>query len=624
MNFKTLKNEPRLLLEVDLTPIQGTRFQPTGFPDLGAADYQAPDGTRMLLVESAQSMANRLEAVCWDEAVEDWVAPLVGLPYIRVVDEDGKPITNSVLEAHRLNSPYILEGKDRTFVNRLKTELGGLGKGRVDLQKLAVILLRYDANALLHGVFLAKKDLAGGRLRLPRVLSSFIEARNANLAPGGGVKRDDYDPQGDTKKGFGHVPFHRDEYTGELTVYFNVDISQIRGFRLGEKVEALLIALSLYQDPALPTRRPAPAYRLRPRACIGVEGQASRELRDAGSRRDRNGAPRAHRGRKGALRRSAGDPSPLPGLSVGATMLTIELRFPAHRYHATPWNHHVNEGVVEWPPSPWRLLRALVATWHLKAREEAGEAEIRTLVETLAAELPEYVLPRGTPSHTRHYMPLYKVGETTKIFDTFIHVAEADPMRIRWPSVALSDDTRDLLEMLLICMGYLGRAESWVEAQLIHDGEADDALLYTTRPLDAGERPAGGQELVRVLAPLALEDFSAWRVQVLETLLERRLGEKRKKAEAKNRDPDNEKLMPADNKESRRNPAGGPAARARVRHRRSAETWLERCPRHPLGRLRPPARRTGVGTGSHASASARETPHGRALCRCQPGAAASD
>ena len=247
MNFKTLKNEPRLLLEVDLTPVQGTRFQPTGFPDLGAADYQAPDGTRMLLVESAQSMANRLEAVCWDEAVEDWVAPLVGLPYIRVVDEDGKPITNSVLEAHRLNSPYILEGKDRTFVNRLKTELGGLGKGRVDLQKLAVILLRYDANALLHGVFLAKKDLAGGRLRLPRVLSSFIEARNANLAPGGGVKRDDYDPQGDTKKGFGHVPFHRDEYTGELTVYFNVDISQIRGFRLGEKVEALLIALSLFK-----------------------------------------------------------------------------------------------------------------------------------------------------------------------------------------------------------------------------------------------------------------------------------------------------------------------------------------------------------------------------------------
>ena len=51
----------RVLLEADLVPMQGQRFQPTGFADLGAAVYTLPDGTRMLLVESAQSMANRLE-----------------------------------------------------------------------------------------------------------------------------------------------------------------------------------------------------------------------------------------------------------------------------------------------------------------------------------------------------------------------------------------------------------------------------------------------------------------------------------------------------------------------------------------------------------------------------------
>lgn len=247
MNLDSLNDEPRLLIEVDLKPIQGSRFQPTGFPDLGAADYQAPDGTRMLLVESAQSMANRLEAVCWDEAEKDWAEPLRGLPYVAVVDENGQPVTNSVLEAHRLNSPYILEGKDKSFLERLKEELGGLEKGRVDLQKLAEVLLKYDVNALLHGVFLAKSDLAGGRLRLPRALSSFIEASNVSVAPGGGVKRDDVDPSGDAKKGFGHVPFHRDEYTGQPTVYFNLDLAQIRGFRLGKEAEQLLIALALYK-----------------------------------------------------------------------------------------------------------------------------------------------------------------------------------------------------------------------------------------------------------------------------------------------------------------------------------------------------------------------------------------
>lgn len=247
MKLDALKNESRILFDVDLTPVQGTRFQPTGFPDLGAAEYQAPDGRRLLLVESAQSMANRLEAVCWDEAAGDWVQPLRGLPYVAVADEDGKAVTNSVLEAHRINSPYILEGKDKSFFERLKEDLGGLEKGRVDLQRLAAVLLKYDVNALIHGVFLAKKELAGGRLRLPRVLSSFIEASDVNVAPGGGVKRDDVNPSGEAAKGFGHVPFHRDEYTGNLKAYFNIDVAQIRGFRLGEAAEALLIALSLYK-----------------------------------------------------------------------------------------------------------------------------------------------------------------------------------------------------------------------------------------------------------------------------------------------------------------------------------------------------------------------------------------
>ncbi len=247
MNLDALNNESRLLLQVALEPLQGSRFQPTGFPDLGAAEYVGPDGRRMLLVESAQSMANRLETVCWDEANNDWAAPLKGLPYVAVVDSGEKLVTNSVLEAHRINSPYILEGQDKTFITRLKEELGGLEKGRVDLQLLAQVLLKYDVNALLHGVFLAKSDLAGGRLRLPRALSSFIEASDVNIAPSGGVKRDDVNPQGDTKRGFGHVPFHRDEYTGNIKAYFNVDLAQIRGYRLGAKVENLLIALCLYK-----------------------------------------------------------------------------------------------------------------------------------------------------------------------------------------------------------------------------------------------------------------------------------------------------------------------------------------------------------------------------------------
>jgi len=188
-----------------------------------------------------------MEAVCWDEGNDDWSQALKGLPYIRVIDKSGKPLTNSVLESHRINSPYILESKDKTFFERIKGDLGVMETGRVDLQLLARTLLKYDTNSLLHGVFLAKKELAGGRLRLPRALSGFVEAKNANVAASGGVKKDEVNPSGDTKKGFGHVPFHRDEYTGSITAFFNLDLAQIRGYRLGRDVEDLLTVLAIYK-----------------------------------------------------------------------------------------------------------------------------------------------------------------------------------------------------------------------------------------------------------------------------------------------------------------------------------------------------------------------------------------
>ena len=249
INLDTLADAPRLLLEADLQPVQGTRFQPTGFPDLGAAEYPAPNGDgRMLLVESAQSMANRLEAVCWDPATEDWVAPVQGLPYVRVLDKDGKTLTTSVLEAHRLNSPYIVNADGFASI---KEEVGFSENAPYDARRqLPPVLMKYDAASLLHGVFLEK---IGGVVRLPRCLSSFIEAENVKVAASGGVKVDRVQPakgaEGKTaKEGYGNVPYARDEFVAEkITGYFNLDLAQIRAFGLGETAERLLLTLALFK-----------------------------------------------------------------------------------------------------------------------------------------------------------------------------------------------------------------------------------------------------------------------------------------------------------------------------------------------------------------------------------------
>jgi CRISPR-associated protein Csb1 len=248
LDLSALANAPRLLLRARLNPLQGTRFQPTGFPEIGAAQYEGPDGTPTLLVESAQSMANRMEAVCWDKVADDWVAPLKGLSVIKVKDKASQPLTNSLLEAHRINSPYILEGNDKTVFDKLKAELADMEEGLVDLRKLARVLLSLDINALLHGAFLAKKELAGGRLRLPRALSGFIEATGIRVAASGGVKNDSVNPSGDTSKGFGNVPFSRDEFVSpDIAAYFNLDLAQLRGYGFKQPVCDLLVALALYK-----------------------------------------------------------------------------------------------------------------------------------------------------------------------------------------------------------------------------------------------------------------------------------------------------------------------------------------------------------------------------------------
>lgn len=251
--LESLEKAPRLLFEIPLIPLQGARFQPTGFPSLGAAQYETKSGNSVL-VESAQSMANRLESVCWDEATQQLVAELQGLSHVTVT-RGGEFFTDTVLEAHRLNSPYLLEGNDKSFVEELKKALGGLADGPIDRRKLAKTLFQYDVGSLLHGVFLAKKELAGGRLRIPRAISAFIEADGAKVAPSGGVKNDHVNPRGATKQGYGNVPFARDEYTADRIVLFvNVDLALIRGYGLDKNQENLLTVLALYKLAALVER----------------------------------------------------------------------------------------------------------------------------------------------------------------------------------------------------------------------------------------------------------------------------------------------------------------------------------------------------------------------------------
>jgi len=146
---------------------------------------------------------------------------------------------------------------------------------------------------------------------------------------------------------------------------------------------------------------------------------------------------------------------------------SIALSFPGGRFHATPWGRHSNEGVVEWPPSPWRLLRALAATWK---RVLPDDAQVSTRMEALFTQLaltPVFKLPRVAVGQTRHYMPLTK--DRTLVFDNFVAMSPTDDFGLYWPDADLNGAELEVMARLLKHLNYFGRAESWCEARICHD-----------------------------------------------------------------------------------------------------------------------------------------------------------
>ncbi|WP_322747562.1 MULTISPECIES: type I-U CRISPR-associated protein Csb2 [unclassified Frankia] len=192
---------------------------------------------------------------------------------------------------------------------------------------------------------------------------------------------------------------------------------------------------------------------------------------------------------------------------------TTAVRFPLGRYHATPWGRHVNEAAVEWPPSPWRLLRALYATWKTRAPELDADL-VHALLEDLTVP-PAFLLPPTGAGHSRHYFPDGRRNTqsvqgregTDKAFDAFLVLETARPgdpadltggetdgqpappdqhtgapLLITWP-VDLPEPARLALGRLLDLLPYLGRADSVCQARLVDD-TTDPDHPDTVRTLD--------------------------------------------------------------------------------------------------------------------------------------------
>lgn len=177
--------------------------------------------------------------------------------------------------------------------------------------------------------------------------------------------------------------------------------------------------------------------------------------------------------------------------------VVIEQRFPLGRFHGRRWNQPpFDPNSIEWPPSPWRLVRALAARWFQYEREvgDADSTVRNSLLEKLSVAQPAFYLPSiSTRCELRQYQPAalemqfkykkdsktkknvldysYRAVTTTLVPDLFCALAPTEPLLWVWKSTVLETQERALLAELLRRMHYFGRAESWTRMRLCGEDE---------------------------------------------------------------------------------------------------------------------------------------------------------
>ncbi len=185
----------------------------------------------------------------------------------------------------------------------------------------------------------------------------------------------------------------------------------------------------------------------------------------------------------------------------------LAFRFPLGRYHANPWDRAVNEGAAEWPPSPWRILRALVATWHTRW-PDLPESVLDGLLDALA-DPPAYLTPPARAGHTRHYLPGFdhrkgEPGGTALTLDPFLAVAPDQELLVRWEA-DLDPGQRQALAKLAELVPYLGRAESVCEARLLGEDRQPDGRWWRPDTTDGSHRT----RLLAVVRPVSRQVLEA-------------------------------------------------------------------------------------------------------------------
>lgn len=178
--------------------------------------------------------------------------------------------------------------------------------------------------------------------------------------------------------------------------------------------------------------------------------------------------------------------------------VVLRQQFPLGRFHATPWRvNPFDDPHGEWPPSPWRLVRAVTARWYQLARESKQEpdlGELERLQRALCKSSYAFYLPpearRGRPLRQYHptafgWQPPEKKKPGTRSYGPSLVQDNywcVPPDAAVWWFIEGHEWTDDLEALLAECVKrvtYFGRAETLTSFRLMGSDDESPEINCT-------------------------------------------------------------------------------------------------------------------------------------------------
>jgi CRISPR-associated protein Csb2 len=161
-------------------------------------------------------------------------------------------------------------------------------------------------------------------------------------------------------------------------------------------------------------------------------------------------------------------------------MIHIKVQFHTNQYQACAWGNHHSEGVIDWPPAPWRILRAILAGSYNVALSDKHQPTLKALLHKLASALPSYTLPPTTYIQHRSPRPQVnlktaKVGPGKVLYSAGLLMSSTqNALYIHYPLTLL--ETEELvLSLCLSGLTYFGRKESVATLALVEEAPESNA-----------------------------------------------------------------------------------------------------------------------------------------------------